>query len=422
MAQSLSPPQETAETAALPKPKRKFSPPVLIPLGLLLTGVGVSTWYFLSLPKPGEPLRVSGRIEGYETDIGAKVAGRIEAVAVREGDQVRKGQVIVQLDDEQIEAQLKGATARLVSTQQQELQARLQINLLETQIQEQALNLEQAQGDAKGRIFQAESSVAASAAQFNQAEAQLQQAKSELKLAQTNRDRFAKLLADGAVTQQQFDQAQTTWETAQSAVRSRQASVDSFRKLVDSAQGQLLQAQTTALNPSIRNTQMAGLRTQLAQTRLKLAAAQAEVVNAKAAQQETQTKIADLNIISPIDGVVTTRIVEPGVVVTTGKTLLTVINPNTVYLRGYIPEGDIGKVRVGQQAKVFLDSAPDKPLSARISAIDTQASFTPENIYFREDRVKQVFGVKISLDNPDGFAKPGMPADAEIVLAPEAKK
>jgi HlyD family secretion protein len=384
--------------------------------------VGVSTWYFLSLPKPGEPLRVSGRIEGYETDIGAKVAGRIEAVAVREGDQVRKGQVIVQLDDEQIEAQLKGATARLVSTQQQELQARLQINLLETQIQEQALNLEQAQGDAKGRIFQAESSVAASAAQFNQAEAQLQQAKSELKLAQTNRDRFAKLLADGAVTQQQFDQAQTTWETAQSAVRSRQASVDSFRKLVDSAQGQLLQAQTTALNPSIRNTQMAGLRTQLAQTRLKLAAAQAEVVNAKAAQQETQTKIADLNIISPIDGVVTTRIVEPGVVVTTGKTLLTVINPNTVYLRGYIPEGDIGKVRVGQQAKVFLDSAPDKPLSARISAIDTQASFTPENIYFREDRVKQVFGVKISLDNPDGFAKPGMPADAEIVLAPEAKK
>lgn len=422
MAQSLSPPQETAETAALPKPKGKFSPRLLIPLGLLLTGVGVSTWYFLSLPKPSEPLQVSGRIEGYETDIGAKVAGRIEAVAVREGDQVRKGQVIVQLDDEQIEAQLKGATARLVSTQQQELQTRLQINLLETQIQEQALNLEQAQGDAKGRIFQAESSVAASAAQFNQAEAQLQQAKSELKLAQTNRDRFAKLVADGAVTQQQFDQAQTTFETAQSTVRSRQASVDSFRKLVDSAQGQLVQAQTTALNPSIRNAQMAGLRTQLAQTRLKLAAAQAEVVNAKAAQQETQTKIADLNIISPIDGVVTTRSVEPGVVVTTGKTLLTVINPNTVYLRGYIPEGDIGKVRVGQQAKVFLDSAPDKPLSARISAIDTQASFTPENIYFREDRVKQVFGVKISLDNPDGFAKPGMPADAEIVLAPEAKK
>jgi HlyD family secretion protein len=360
-------------------------------LGLLVVGGGVATWYFLSLPSGTEPLRVTGRIEGYETDIGAKVAGRINYVAVREGDQVRKGQVIVRLDDEQIQAQFKGATARLVSTQQQELQARLQINLLDTQIQEQQLNLQQAQGDAKGRIFQAESSVAASEAQLSQAEAQLQQAKSELNLAQTNRDRFAKLLTDGAITQQQFDQAQTTFETALATVRSRQASVISFRKLVGSAQGQLVQAQTTALNPNIRNTQLAGLRTQLAQT-------------------------------SPIDGVVTTRTIEPGAVVTHGKTLLTVINPNTVYLRGYVPEGDIGKVRVGQQARVFLDSAPDKPMSAKISAIDTQASFTPENIYFQKDRVKQVFGVRISIDNPGGFAKPGMPADAEIVIEPEARK
>jgi hypothetical protein len=78
MTQSLSPPQETADTAALPKPKRKPSPRILIPLGLLLTGAGVATWYFLSAPSQTEPLRVSGRIEGYETDIGAKVAGRVD--------------------------------------------------------------------------------------------------------------------------------------------------------------------------------------------------------------------------------------------------------------------------------------------------------------------------------------------------------
>jgi HlyD family secretion protein len=94
---------------------------------------------------------------------------------------------------------------------------------------------------------------------------------------------------------------------------------------------------------------------------------------------------------------------------------LTVINPDEVYLRGFIPEGEIADLKVGQPAKVFLDSRPDLPLSAKISVIDTQASFTPENIYFKEDRVKQVFGVKISIDRPDGLAKPGMPADAEIV-------
>ncbi len=423
MTQSLSPPQETAETAALPKQKRKLSPRVLIPLGLLLvTGVGVSTWYFLSSSSQTEPLRLSGRIEGYETDVGAKVAGRVNFVAVREGDTVRQGQLIVRLDDAEIQAQLRGAAARLDSSQKQEEQSRLQINLLESQILENRLNLQQAQGDARGRIFQAESSVAASVAQLNQAEAQVQQALSELKLAQTNRDRFAQLVAQGVITQQQFDQAQTTFETAQATVRSRQASVNSFRKLVNSAQGQLVQAQTTGLNPDIRNVQLGGLRTQLTQTKLKLAAAQADVANAKAAKQEIQAQISYLNIISPIDGVVTTRSVEPGAVVTTGKTLLTVINPNTVYLRGFIPEGEIGKVRVGQNARVFLDSAPDKSLGAKISAIDTQASFTPENIYFQKDRVKQVFGVKIGIDNPAGLAKPGMPADAEIIIAPEERK
>lgn len=422
MTQSLSPPKETAQKTKLPQSKRKFSPRLLIPLGLLLTGVGLSIWYFLPSSSQTEPLRVSGRLEAYETDIGAKVPGRVNFIAMREGDAVRTGQLIVQLDDAEIRAQLKGAAARLDSSQKQEDQSRLQINLLESQILENRLNLQQAQGDATGRIFQAESSVAASQAQLNQAEAEVQQAISELKLAQTNRDRFAQLVAQGVITQQQFDQAQTTFETAQSTVRSRQASVNSYRKLVNSAQGQLVQARTTGLNPDIRNVQLSGLRTQLAQTKLKLAAAQADVANAKASQQETQSKITDLNIVSPIDGVVTTRNVEPGAVVTAGKTLLTLINPNTVYLRGFVPQGDIGKVRVGQNAKVFLDSAPDKPLSARVSAIDTQASFTPENIYFQKDRVKQVVGVKIAIANPAGFAKPGMPADAEIILAPEAKK
>lgn len=422
MAQPLSPPQEPFDTTALAKGKRKLSPRLLIPVGLLLTGIGISTSYLISSRSEANILRVSGRIEGYETDIGAKVAGRIESVAVREGDEVRKGQVIVKLDDAEIQAQLNGASARVDAMQKQEEQARLQISILENQILENLLTLQQSMGDAKGRIFQAESSVASSQAQLNQVIAQVEQAKSELKLAQMNRDRYAKLVKQGAVTRQQFDQAQTSWETALANLRSRQAAVDSFRKLVNSAQGQLTQAQSTGLNPSIRNTQLSGLRTQLAQTRLKLAAAQADVANAKASQQEMKAKISDLNVISPIKGVVVSRSVEPGAVVTTGKTLLTVIDPNSVYLRAFIPQGNIGKVRLGQEAQIFLDSAPKQPLSAKIAAIDTQASFTPENIYFQQDRVKQVFGVKITIDNPAGLAKPGMPADAEINITPEAEK
>lgn len=423
MTQLIPKPQEDIQLSkpSEVKPKAKPSIRLVILIGVAIASASVLAWRYFYHPKI-EPLQLSGRIEGYETDIGAKTPGRIEFVAVREGDNVQKGQVIVRLDDDEIQAQLKGATARIESAKQQAEQARWQMGNIESQIAEAQLNWKQAQGDAKGRIYQAQSNVAAAQAQLSQAQAQVGQSTSELKLAKVNRDRYSQLWREGAASKQQFDQAQTTFETAQATLQARQAAVDAARRQVSAAQGALVQAQTTSLNPEIRQTKIDALRKQLEMARSQLAAAQSEVKNAQATQQQIAAQMAYLNIVSPIDGVVTARSVEPGAVVTTGKTLLTVIDPNTVYLRGYIPEGEIGNVRVGQPAKIFLDSAPDKPFSGRVSAIDTQASFTPENIYFRKDRVKQVFGVKIAIARPDGFAKPGMPADAELSLPQEVQK
>lgn len=409
MTQLISP-QETAHALLT---KRKPNLRWLIPLGLVIIGAVGIAWY-LSRPQ-STALQLSGRIEGYPTDVGAKVGGRVDSVALREGEVVRRGEVIVRLDDAEIQAQLQGANARLSAAQQQEQQARLQIAVAQSQIQEAQFNLEQSQGDARGRIAQAEANVAAAQAQLSQTEAQLVEARSQLDLAQKERDRFRQLLQAGAITQQQFDQTQTTFQTAQATLRSREAAINAAQRQVNAAQGGLVQAQTASLNPNIRNAQLDAFRRQLDVARSQLTAAQAEVKNAQASRQQIQAQITYLNVVSPIDGVVLTRSVEPGEVVATGRTLLTLIDPNTVYLRGFIPEGQIGNVRVGQRANVFLDSAPNRPLPARVAAIDTQASFTPENIYFREDRVRQVFGVKLSIDNPQGFAKPGMPADGEII-------
>ncbi|MDQ2945701.1 MAG: HlyD family secretion protein, partial [Acidobacteriota bacterium] len=88
-----------------------------------------------------------------------------------------------------------------------------------------------------------------------------------------------------------------------------------------------------------------------------------------------------------------------------------------VYLRGFIPEGQIGKVKLGQSAHVYLDSDINRPVDATVARIDPAATFTPENTYFRDDRVKQVVGVKLQLRGATGFAKPGMPADGEILLS-----
>lgn len=401
--------QELGDTKVQPKRSLRRFLPVL----LVLVGAGAAAWYFLSRPQSNE-LEFSGRFEGYETDVGAKVAGRIIEVTVREGAEVKQGQLLIKLDDDEVKAQLEGAEARIRSAKQQEQNARLQLSVVESQIAEAQLRLQQSQGDTSGRVSQAEAEVATAIAQLKQAEAQAIEAEAQLQLAQAERDRYAQLLQEGAESQQLFDQKETALRAAQATLGSRQAAVAAAQRQVNAAQGNLTQTQTTSFNPDINTAQLARLNTQLKQAQAELNAAQAEVANAEANRKQIQAQVKDLTINSPISGVVTARSVEPGVVVTAGKTLLTLLDLNTVYMRGFIPEGEIGKVRVGQTAKVYLDSNPDQPLMARVAAIDSEASFTPENIYFKQDRVQQVFGVRLEIKTPGGLAKPGMPADAEI--------
>ncbi len=392
----------------LPKPLK-----VLIPVVVVAIGVVVATYVLRPKPQPG--LQLSGRIEGYETDVGAKVGGKIEVIRFREGDRVRKGEVIARLDDAELQAALAGATAQIASAEQQVSQALLQISVIESQIQEAQLTQSQSQDDTLGQVNAAQASVASAKAQLAEAEAQAKQLEAELKLAKDDRDRFEQLFRSGAASQQRFEQAQSQFDSLRETLQARQAAIAAAQEQVKAAKGNLTQASASRLNPDIRLTQVQRLRTQNEQAKAQLKAAQANVENARANRREIAARIQQLAIASPIDGVVLNRTTEPGEVIAAGKTVLTVINLEDVFLRGYIPEGGVGAVRVGQSAQVFLDSAPERPLSATVAAIDTEASFTPENIYFRDDRVTQVFGLKLQIANPAGFAKPGMPADATIL-------
>jgi HlyD family secretion protein len=175
-------------------------------------------------------------------------------------------------------------------------------------------------------------------------------------------------------------------------------------------------AQANLLNPAIRSSQVAAVQGQLLQAQADIAAAQAEAERARASLEEAQANRKDLRVIAPFTGTVATRTAEPGEVITAGTPIVTLVNLAEVYLRAFVPEGQIGRVRVSQPARVYLDSGPTKPIDAHVLRIDPQASFTPENTYFREDRVKQVVGVKLRLHGAVGFAKPGMPADGEILV------
>jgi len=383
---------------------------------LLLIAAGLLAWRLRPVAQASNLLALSGRLEGYPTDVGAKAAGRAVSVAVREGAQVRRGQVLVRLDDAVLRAQLDGANARVASAREAIAEAAAALRVLASQVHEAGLGVEQAGADASGRIAQASASVAAAEASVQGARAALEQSHAQSSLAHADRDRFSALARSGDVPQQRADQAETAYRTAVAAERERAAAVSTALRQATAARGALALAQSSSYNSTIRGAQQTTLERQRAQLEARAASARAQLDEAQAASRSAAAQLGDLTIASPIDGVVVTRSVEPGEIVAPGRTLLTLVDLDRIYMRGYVAEGAIGRVRVGQRARVRLDSDPERPLDARVTEIDAQASFTPQNIYFKDDRVQQVFGVKLELVAPGGYAKPGMPADAEILL------
>jgi len=376
--------------------KHRATKIIRIILVITLLSGGPSWWFFLHRSStPKESIAVSGRIESDSAAVAAKTAGRIREIAVREGDQVKAGQVIAVLDDEQINARVVQAQSNVQQAEARVQSARQQIAVLQAQLEQHRLGVNQARVDAEGRVSQAQAYVASAEASDKQARA--------------DANRYARLAEQGDAPAREDEQARTTAE-AHAAI------AEAARKQVEAARGALRTAQANLDNPAIRAAQVAAIEQQIAQAQTDIRSAEADAARIRAQLQEALANRQDLRIVAPFDGTVTARTAEPGEVVMAGTSIITLINPAEVYLRGFIPEGEIGRVRTGQLARVYLDSNPKQPLEALVSRIDPSASFTPENTYFRNDRVKQVVGVKLQLVNPQGFAKPGMPADGEVLV------
>jgi HlyD family secretion protein len=137
---------------------------------------------------------------------------------------------------------------------------------------------------------------------------------------------------------------------------------------------------------------------------------------AEAQVDQLRKKVHDCTILSPTTGVVTLKSVEPGEYVTVGASLLRITYLDTVKLTIYVGETQLGNVRLGQKAKIAIDTYKDRTFDGDVSYISQVAEFTPKNVQTTEERSKLVFAVKIELHNPDGILKPGMPADATLLL------
>lgn len=293
-------------------------------VGLLLC-VAFGGWVYFSSsddPAPGI-LEASGRIEGDQAAVGAKIGGRIARLPVREGQGLEAGQLIAEISSDQARAQL-----------------------------------EQAEHD----LHMAREQLATARAHFRQAEA-------DRKKAEKDYLRYRELLADGAIARQIVDQAKAAFESAK-------AGEEAARRQIE--------------------------------------AARARIQSAEAGRALAQANVADTQVMAPFSGTILRKFVEQGEVVAVGTPLVSFVDLSRLHVKVYLPERDIGKVKLGDPCRVYVDAFPKRFFEAVVSEVSQQAEFTPRDIHMKDERVKLVFAVKLALMNPEGRLKPGMPADARL--------
>ncbi len=401
-----------------------------------LAGLQASLGLDVTRATAGEQqVEASGTIEAEEVFITAEVGGQVTEVRADEGDQVRAGDVLVQLDEAIVLAKMQEAHAAVQAAQANLEHVRAGARQEEIAIAEATLAQAEAARDGARRAWDLSQDMLANPleldAQINEArsqlrlaEQQIEQAQAAIKLAEVQRDNLQNDLSD---------EGKTSYRAADQQVRAAQAGLAAAQAARDGAQQSLNTLLEMRANPI-------AIRTQVNQAQARYEAA---VTNAEAAQAALDTLLAGpsdeeiavaeagvqqaeavlglldvqrdkLTLRAPRSGLITTQDVHVGETVQPGSTLMALADLSEVTLKVFVPETQIGLVKLGQRGQVMVDSYPGQAFDGRVSYISPRAEFTPKNVQTKEERVNTVFAVKVTLPNSDMRLKPGMPADAVL--------
>ena len=363
---------------------------------------------------PENRIAISGNIELSEVNIAFKTSGKLIERTVNEGDPVTKGQIVARLDREQLTAQRAREAAGVASSEAQLAQAG---TALEWQRATLAADIEQRSADlaaAEARLKELRNG--ARPQEREEARAAVQSAQAEAERARKDYERGQVLQRNDDISTQQFDQFRSRFESAKAALKSveerlalveagpRTEQIAAQAAQVEKARAALKMAEANALESKRREQELTTRR--------------AEIARGRASVALIDTQVGDTVAASPLDGVVLVKGADVGEILAPGATVLTVGDIDHPWLRGYINETDLGKVKLGSKVNVTTDSYPEKIYNGRVTFISSQAEFTPKQIQTKQERVKLVYRVKIDIENPARELKSNMPADAEIVLEP----
>jgi HlyD family secretion protein len=384
-----------------------------IPLLILLAAGAAGAAYYFTRPKPDPGrIRLSGNLEITEVTAAFKTPGRVVEILVKEGDTVKKGQVLARIETQALELARQRDEAGVTAAESALAQLRI-----DTERARDVLDREAQMRRAE--IAQAEAQVRDVAAgprtqEVAQAQAALEEARAQLDQAKADCERAQKLFKNEDISRVQYDQAQTRLRSVTAAVESAGQRLELVKEGPRKEAAELAKAQLSRARAALEVTE--ANRKELIRKGQEVVLRQAEISRARAQAGVTQTQLADAELRAAMDAVVLSRPTEPGEVVGAGTTIVTLGDMERPWLRGYILESQLGRVKLGQKARLRTDSFPGVDYEGVVTFIASEAEFTPKQIQTPEERVKLVYRIKVEVANPRGELKNNMPVDAEIVI------
>lgn len=330
-------------------------------------------------------LQGSGTVEARDVRVGSKIGGRIDQVLVREGDRAKAGQILITFDDKELLASLEQSRAAAEKAER---------GYRSEDIAEARAAAQQAKADYELRKngYRKED--------IDAAEADVERAKADELRTRLDFQRYDSLARKDLVSKQQRDTAEANWKVAVAQL--------------DSAQQKL-----TQLRRGYRPEEIAAAEAHYHEALATLEKYERgnrpeDVDAAKAAYAYAMAQFRERQVVAPSDATVEVLDVRPGDLIAPNTPVATLLESGQIYVRIYIPETEIGRVKLGQKAEIRVDSFPNKVFDGLVEQINQQAEFLPRNVQTREERVHQVFGVKVRINDPSGQVLAGMAADVKL--------
>jgi len=380
---------------------------ILLICAVLLVGVGALV-YLGQRNIRAQEIYYSGTIEAIVSDLAFQVTGRVRKIYVDEGQWVEKGLLMADIDDSEYQARYDQALANLAGSEETFKQARIiyELNrkILPTEVKRSEASVKALKAQLK------ETEIGYRPEETAQAKLIMDSAEAVMKESRSEKDRYDRLFERKIVAKQDKDKIDLRYETSvKDYERTKEAyllSRSGFRKeTIEVARARFYEG-LAVLQQAKNNLS----KIESAKQDVEVAK---EIIKAnKAAVSLARTQLSHTHLIAPFSGIILSRNVEPGEVVTAGREVLSVSDISRVDLKIFVDETEIGYLKPGRKVKVKIDTFPDKDYFGWVAYISPEAEFTPKIIQTHKERVKLVYLVKVALPNPEKELKPGMPADA----------